>query len=69
MKKNELIRDLTVGPVSGVLLRFAYPVMLANLLQTAYSMIDMIIVGRFIGNAGLSAVSIGGDIMHFLFNV
>ena len=65
MKKKELIKDLTVGPITPVLLKFAYPVMLANLLQTAYSMIDMIIVGKFVGNIGLSAVSVGGDIMHF----
>ena len=65
MKNKELIRDLTIGPVTPVLLRFAYPVMLANLLQTAYSMIDMIVVGRFSGNIGLSAVSVGGDVMHF----
>lgn len=65
MEKKALIRDLTVGKITPVLLRFAYPVMLANLLQTAYSMIDMIVVGRFSGNVGLSAVSIGGDVMHF----
>lgn len=65
MKKKELIRDLTVGKITPVLFRFAYPVMLANLLQTAYNMIDMVIVGRVTGNIGLSAVSVGGDVMHF----
>ncbi len=65
MKRKELINDLTVGSVTPVLLRFAYPVMLSNLLQTAYNMADMIVVGRFSGNVGLSAVSVGGDVMHF----
>lgn len=65
MKKKELITDLTSGPVTSTLLKFAFPIMISNLLQTAYSMVDMVIVGQFVGSAGLSSVSVGGDIMHF----
>ncbi|MBQ4153002.1 MAG: hypothetical protein IJD11_01480 [Oscillospiraceae bacterium] len=64
MRKKQIINDLTVGNVTPVLLKFAYPVMLANLLQTVYNMVDMVIVGQVVGSTGLSAVSIGGDIMH-----
>ena len=63
-KKKELITDLTQGKVLPVLLKFAWPVMMANLLQTVYNMVDMVIVGNYVGEAGLSAVSIGGDILH-----
>ena len=63
--KKQFVNDLTVGPITPALLRFAIPVMLANLLQTLYNMVDMVIIGRFVGSAGLSAVSAGGDIMHF----
>ncbi len=65
MEKKKIVKDLTVGKVTPVLLLFAYPVMLSNLLQTAYNMIDMVIIGRFAGDVGLSAVSVGGDLMHF----
>jgi len=65
MQKKQIAKDLTVGKVTPTLLKFAYPVMLANLLQTAYNMADMIIVGQFLGSTGLSATSIGGDVMHF----
>lgn len=65
MSQKKLVRDLTVGSLTPVLLRFAIPVMLSNLLQTAYNMVDMVIVGNFVGSAGLSAVSVGGDVMHF----
>lgn len=65
MQKNKLARDLTKGKLTPVLLSFAIPVMLSNLMQTAYNMVDMIIVGQFVGSAGLSAVSVGGDVMHF----
>ena len=64
-KEKTFINDLTVGPITPALLRFAIPVMLANLMQTLYNMIDMVIIGRFASSAGLSAVSSGGDIMHF----
>lgn len=48
-----------------LLLGFAYPIMLSNLLQTAYNMVDMMVVGKYVGSPGLSAVSVGGDVMHF----
>ena len=64
MSRKELIKDLTKGKIALVLLKLAYPVMLSNLLQTVYSMADMVIIGRFEGSAGLSAVSIGGDLIH-----
>ena len=67
--KKSLIRDLTVGPVFPILISFALPIMLSNLLQTAYNMADMIIIGQFVGNAGQSGVIIGGDVLHFFMFV
>lgn len=58
--------DLTEGPVIGVMVRFAIPIVLANLLHTAYSMVDSIVVGRMLGSDALSAVSIGGDVMMLI---
>ena len=63
---NTMINDLTVGSVPGKLIRFSIPFVLANFLQFLYNIVDMIIVGQFVGSAGLSAVSIGADFMHFL---
>ena len=63
-----LIKDYTSGPVGRQLLAFAWPFMLSNFLQTAYNLVDMAVVGQFVGAAGLSAVSVGTDIMHlYLF--
>ena len=61
-----LIRDLTQGSVTRLLLIFAFPLLCSNLLQTVYNMVDMIVIGQFVGREGLSAVSIGGDVLHFL---
>lgn len=63
---DALIHDLTVGSVSKKLLVFAFPLFLSGLLQTAYNMVDMIVVGHYVGNAGLSAVATGGDVLIFL---
>ena len=61
---RSMIREYTEGPVTRQLLAFAWPFMLSNLLQTAYNLVDMIVVGQFVGSAGLSAVGIGADLVH-----
>ena len=55
MSQKTLIKDLTQGPVTRLLLKFAFPIMLSNLLQTAYNMADMVIIGQYGGSVGLSA--------------
>ena len=67
-KKNgqSMITDLTSGSVVRQLFLFAMPLFVANALQAVYNLVDMIVVGQMIGGAGMSAVSIGGDILHLL---
>ena len=68
MSERTLIKDYTAGPVGRQLISFAWPFMISNLLQMAYNLVDMAVVGRYVGAAGLSAVSIGTDLNHlFLF--
>ena len=55
-------KDLTSGSVWKKLALFALPIVAMNLLQAIYSIVDMIIVGQFVGSVGMSAVSIGGQI-------
>ncbi|MDR1469683.1 MAG: MATE family efflux transporter [Spirochaetaceae bacterium] len=64
MAEKTFIKDFTKGSVIKQLLIFSGPLMLSNLLQVFYNMVDMIVVGRFVGSAGLIAVSGGGDIMN-----
>ena len=60
------IKDFTQGNIPKQLAVFAWPLFLSNLLQVVYNMVDMIVVGQVLGKAGLSAVSVGGDVSHFL---
>ena len=64
-----ITNDLTGGSVAKKLLRFSWPIMVANLLQTIYGLVDMVIVGHFVGAHGLSAVGIGGQIMMLFLTV
>ncbi len=66
MTQRSMIRNLTEGPVVPLLLRFAFPLFLSNALQAVYNLVDLIVVGNYIGGAGMSAVSTGGDILHLL---
>jgi len=64
MSEKTMIHDLTEGNVAKKLLVFATPYMLSNLLQTVYNLVDMVVIGQFAGSIGLSAVSVGGDLIH-----
>ncbi len=66
MASSTMARDLTRGPIVSQLLRFTLPLFVSNALQAVYNLVDMIVVGNYIGKAGMSAVSIGGDILHLL---
>lgn len=67
MRQKSMINNLTEGNVAKQLLVFSYPFMLANLLQVIYNIVDMIVIGRFVGGTGLAGVSNGGDMVS-LFN-
>ncbi len=63
--EKKLSRDFTHGSIAKQLLLFALPFMASNALQVLYSTIDMIIVGNYVGTAGLSAVSQSSQIVNF----
>ena len=65
-KKNKLINDFTDGNIPKKMLMFAVPFMISNLMQVLYSLVDMIVVGQFVGSYGLSAVSVASQIFTFM---
>ena len=65
-KQATMVKDMTEGKVVPLLLRFAFPLFVSNALQAVYNVVDMVVVGNYIGKAGMSAVSIGGDLLHLL---
>ena len=62
-------RDLTKGNVTASLLLFACPMILGNLLQQLYNIVDTWVVGRFVGADALAAVGSAYSLMTFLTSV
>ena len=50
------MNDMTEGSPFRIIIRFAIPILLGNLLQLAYNVIDMRLVGSFLGDRALAAV-------------
>ena len=63
---NKIVKDLNQGSVTKTMVLFAMPLLFSGIIQMLYNTADMIIIGHFVGTNGLAAVSVGGDVMHFL---
>lgn len=57
---------MTKGRPLTVILRFMLPLLLGNIFQTLYNMVDTIIVGRFVSSEALAAVGATGTIMFLV---
>lgn len=58
--------DMTKGRPLPVLLRFTLPLLVGNVFQQLYNMVDTVIVGRFVGAGALAAVGATGTIMFLI---
>ena len=58
--------SLTEGPIWKAMLLFALPVFLGNLFQQFYNAFDSWVVGRFIGDTALAAVSSSGSLIFMM---
>ncbi len=54
-------RNLTEGNLLSTLLIFAIPIVLTNIVQQLYSMVDLAVIGKYVGNIGSVAVNTGGE--------
>ena len=61
--------DMLNGPVLPKLLSFALPLMLSSMLQLTFNAADVIVVGRFEGDAALAAVGANGALINLLVNL
>lgn len=64
--KNSLSGDFTQGSIAGKLLKFMLPVLGALVLQAMYGAVDLLVVGQFGSNAGISAVATGSNIINLV---
>lgn len=53
------VRDMTKGKPTKLIFMFAIPLMLGNIFQQLYNIVDTIVIGKFIGVEALAAVGAG----------
>ncbi len=64
--KTSYVKDMTVGKPTGLLLTFMLPMVVGNVFQQLYNMVDSMIVGQVVGADALAAVGATGS-LNFLF--
>ena len=64
MEKNHTL--MTSGTIWKEILYFSIPLVLGNLFQQLYNMVDSIVVGQFVGSEALAAVGASGSIIQLL---
>jgi len=62
-----MTKDMTSGNSAKLIILFSIPLLIGNIFQQFYSMVDTIIVGRYVGVDALAAVGSTGS-MFFLIN-
>lgn len=61
--------DLTQGNIMINLLKFSFPIMVGNVLQQLYNVVDTLIVGRYLGRNALAAVGSSYTLMVFVTSI
>ena len=59
-------KNLTEGSITGNIMSFLLPYMLAYFLQILYGLADLFVIGRYCGVESTTAVSNGAQVMYFL---
>ena len=62
IKKDRVGMNLTEGSILRCLVIFAIPIVLTNLVQQLYSMVDLAVIGQYVGTLGTIGVNTGGEI-------
>lgn len=61
--------DMTHGPLLGKLIIFTIPIILSGVLQLLFNAADVIVVGRFAGEASLAAVGSTNSLINLMTNL
>ena len=63
------MRDLSVGKESKIIFQFALPMLIGNVFQQIYTLINSIIVGNFVGKEALAAVGASFPLIFTLISL
>jgi len=60
------MKDLSLGNETKLIFKFAIPMLVGNVFQQLYNVVDSVVVGKFIGKAALAAVGTSFPIIFML---
>lgn len=60
-----MTKNMTTGSPFKLIMSFALPLLLGNLLQQTYNLIDAAIVGRFLGSDALASVGASSSVQFW----
>lgn len=63
---KQYVCDMTVGNETSLLLKFSLPMLVGNIFQQFYNMVDSVIVGNYVGKNALAAVGMTSS-LNFLY--
>lgn len=67
LKKKDSTLNMTEGNTVGLLLTFAFPMLIGNVFQQFYNLIDSVIVGKLVGADALAAIGATNSITFLFF--
>ena len=67
--EKSITRDMTSGSPLKTILKFSIPMLIGNIFQQFYNMVDSIIVGRFVGSDALAAVGATGALVFLIIGL
>ena len=62
------MKNLTEGHSGNLIFRFAVPMLIGNVFQQSYSIVDSIVVGRYVGKEALAAVGASFPLIFMLIS-
>ena len=63
------MKDLSTGNISSIIFRFTLPMLLGNVFQQLYNVVDSIVVGNYLGKEALAAVGASFPVMFALISL
>lgn len=67
MDNKTKVTNMTEGNTLKLLILFAIPMLIGNLFQQLYNIVDSIVVGRLVGADALASIGVTGSISFFFF--
>jgi len=64
-----IVNDMTSGSPTKLILKFSLPMLIGNLFQQFYNMVDSIVVGKYVSRNALAAVGATGSLIFLIFGL